>query len=175
MLLPWAGCHKATTEETPPRPVKVQRVEPSAEEGGLRYSASVQPKQQVQLAFKVGGYVREIAQRKGADGKLRNLQQGDDVQAGTILVRIREADYQKKVDEARAQRSGATGNLEKARADMARAQHLYDAQSLTRTDYDAARAALTAAQSQVNALESQLASAEIGRASCRERVSISVV
>lgn len=161
MFLPWVGCHKATTEETPPRPVKVQRVEPPVEEGGLRYSASVQPNQQVQLAFKVGGYVREIAQRKDAAGKLRNLQQGDDVQAGTVLARIREADYQKKVDEARAQRSGAAGNLEKARADMTRAQHLYDNQSLTRTDYDAARAAITVAQSQLKALESALASAEI--------------
>ncbi len=161
MLLPSVGCHKARTEETPPRPVKVQRVEPPAEEGGLRYSASVQPNQQVQLAFKVGGYVREIAQRKGADGKLRNLQQGDDVQAGFVLARVRETDYQKKVGEARAQRSGAAGNLEKARADMARAQHLYDSQSLTRTDYDAARAALTVAQSQLKALESELASAEI--------------
>ena len=158
MLLPWVGCHKATTEESPPRPVKVQLVESPVEEGGLRYSASIQPNQQVQLAFKVGGYVREIAQRKDAAGKLRNLQQGDDVQAGTVLTRIREADYQKKVEEARAQRSGAAGNLEKARADMSRAQHLYDNQSLTRTDYDASRAALTVAQSQLKALKSELAS-----------------
>jgi RND family efflux transporter MFP subunit len=155
------GCHPGERAAPPPRPVRVQQVTPVGAPGELRYSASVQPYEQVSLAFKVGGYVREIAQRPGPDGRPRPLQQGDLVRRGSELARIVEADYQQKVAQARAHRAGAAATLARARADADRAQKLYATASLTRVDYDAAQAALSVATSQVEAAEADLETASI--------------
>ena len=47
---------------------------------GVRYSASVEPYQEVPLAFKASGYVHPLlAIRRGADGPVRPAQAGDQV------------------------------------------------------------------------------------------------
>lgn len=43
-----------------PTPVVVRAVEEYAGGGEMRYSANIQPYAQVELAFRVGGYVVEI-------------------------------------------------------------------------------------------------------------------
>jgi RND family efflux transporter MFP subunit len=155
------GCHRGEPAAPPARPVRVQRITATDATAELRYSAVVQPNEQVPLAFKVGGYVREITQRQGPDGRLRPLQQGDLVRKGSELARIRQADYQQKVAQARAQRAGSAATLARARADADRAQKLYAAQSLTRVDYDAAQAALAVATAQLEAAEADLETASI--------------
>ena len=52
---------------------------------------------------KVGGYIREIRQVRGADGRLRDAQQGDVFPKGTVLARIREKDFIERVHQANAQ------------------------------------------------------------------------
>src|SRR5262245_9409632 len=79
-----AGCGHHAEAEKRARPVRVEKVAAEAAPNGLRYSASIQPYEQVQLAFKVGGYVREVRQMAAADGAPRNLQQGDLVARGTV-------------------------------------------------------------------------------------------
>src|SRR5262249_21191710 len=80
------SCARGALPEKPSRPVRVETVHKEGATGGLRYSASIQPYAQVTLAFKVGGYVREVLQRAGADGRTRDLQQGDAVTKGTVLA-----------------------------------------------------------------------------------------
>src|SRR5262249_51796739 len=68
------------TEETytkAPIAVRVRTLEQKAAGGATRYSANVEPFSRVDLAFKVGGYVREIAQVKGVDPTPRLIQEGD--------------------------------------------------------------------------------------------------
>jgi RND family efflux transporter MFP subunit len=180
------GCTKtAKMAAKPPTPVKVEAVQSYAAPGGARYSASIAPGAQVELAFSVGGYLDKVTQVKGADGRLRNLQQGDSVRRGLVLANVRTRDYAVKEDQASGQLAQARANLltskkqlaeaevgaEKARLDYERAQALFAAQSLTKPDYDSAkmqydlyRAKVDTARSQLAVVEAQIATAEAGRA-----------
>src|ERR1700721_1083877 len=95
--------------ETPPTPVTVADVQEYSGSEGVNYSASIVPYQQVSVAFKSAGYVTSILQRKGVDGRVRNLQQGDWVKKGTVLATVRQSDYQQAVDQYK-------GQLEQAKA-----------------------------------------------------------
>jgi len=157
------ACSRARPEK-PARPVRVETVAGELAAGGLRYSATIQPYEQVPLAFKVGGYVRMLRQVPGADGRMRNLQQGDAVTRGTVLAGIDPADYQEKVNQAKAQLAEAEASLAKARPDAERAESLYKNQALTRPDYDAATANLAAAKARAQGARAQLGAAQLSLA-----------
>src|SRR5262245_19162222 len=89
MVLAVAACHKES-EKTPLLPVTVYRVAGGELGGGPRYSASIRPDVQVDVAFKVSGYVEQITEVQGADGRMRNVQDGDFVRRGTVLAKIRD-------------------------------------------------------------------------------------
>src|SRR6476660_7485577 len=95
LVLPLAGCRgQQEVAAKPPALVSVQPVQDQSEgEGVLRYSGNIAPYTQVNLAFKVGGYVQEIAQRQDVNGRSRLLQQGDRVTRGTVLAQVQQADY----------------------------------------------------------------------------------
>jgi RND family efflux transporter MFP subunit len=156
-----AGCARTHADRAPARPVRVESVRSEAAAAGLRYSATIQPREQVSLAFKVGGYVREMRQVQGLDGRWRNLQQGDTVTRGMVLARIHSADYEERVNQARASLAEAEAGLIKARSDAARAEALYAAKALTRPDYDAATSNLAAYTARVEGGRAALESAQI--------------
>ena len=70
-----------------PRPVKTMAARATAAPAGIRYAVSIQPYQQIPLSFKSSGYIDAVQQRRGADGRVRPLQGGDAVAAGTVLAR----------------------------------------------------------------------------------------
>lgn len=154
------ACGEAPPKEKLPRPVKTEPVRSEPAVAGLRYSASMKPYEQVSLAFKVSGYVREIQQRTGSDGRMRSLQQGDEVKKGDVLARVEQADYQEQARMARGQQAEAQAGLTKARLDFERAERLYQSQSLTRPDYDAAKAAFDMYQARLESASAQVATAE---------------
>ena len=196
VLLAWASAQQVGAQEEPakkPLPaVSVHTIGPAAAGHGARYSAELQPFKQVEVAFKVGGYIQEILQVRGADGQQRNVQGGDRVVKGTVLARVREVDYVVKRDEARAQlaeaqaaraqvkaqlaeaqaaRARAAAQLaaaqaafEKARFDFERARNLFATQSLTKADYDTAKANVDGAQAKVEAARAQQAQAQASEA-----------
>src|ERR1700674_2608469 len=96
------GC-AAKPKEGPLKLVKAKPVELVSTQNTQRYSASIGPRTQVDLAFKVGGYIVSVPQVKGSDGQWRYLQQGDVVSKGAVLARVRPTDYAAKVDQAKAQ------------------------------------------------------------------------
>jgi RND family efflux transporter MFP subunit len=155
------GCARTHADRAPARPVRVENVRSEAATAGLRYSASIQPREQVALAFKVGGYVQEMRQVQGLDGRSRHLQQGDAVTRGMVLARIHSADYQERVNQARASLAEAEASLVKARSDAARAESLYAAKALTRPEYDSATASLAASTARVEGARAALESAQI--------------
>jgi RND family efflux transporter MFP subunit len=140
VLLVTAACGR-DTRVVPPLPVTVHVVSGGAAGGGLRYSASVRPDVQVDVSFKVGGYVDEILQVRGADGRQRNAQDGDYVRRGTVLARVRDREYRDAVAQAQA-------SLSQAKADFDRVSQLYENRSVSKSDYDAAYARYTATQAQ---------------------------
>src|SRR5215467_14509304 len=139
-----AGCEHAGAPAHQAIPVRVSTVGTLDESGGLRYSANVEAFTEVSLAFKSGGYVDHILERKGADGRTRVLQVGDRVSQGEILARVRQSEYSDKVNSAKAQIDQAQANYEKAKLDFERATNLYKTDSYTKAQYDAAKAAFDA-------------------------------
>ncbi len=133
------GCTREGHEPPPPTPVRVEAVGAASSASTLRYSAAILPGRRVDLAFKVPGYIGEIAQGAGGGGRI--LQEGDHVRRGDVLARIRPGDFEAKVSQARSQEHEADAAFAQAQQAWARSQQLYERASLTRTDYDAAKAA----------------------------------
>src|SRR4030095_8298747 len=79
-----SACSKVEgVEAKPPRPVRTQAVAMAPPANGVRYSATIEAFQEVPLAFKASGYVDDLIQRQGADGRLRSAQAGDRGRRGT--------------------------------------------------------------------------------------------
>jgi RND family efflux transporter MFP subunit len=155
------GCGQDPAVEKPLTPVTVQTVEHTSVPGGTRYSVSLSPVTQIDLAFKVGGYVHEIQQVPGPDGQNRILQAGDPVRQGVVLARLRESDYAVKLNQAASNEADAKANFTQAKQDFERAKNLYAAQSLTKSDYDAAKARYDSAQAKLRGAVESRKEAEI--------------
>jgi hypothetical protein len=84
------GCHQpAQVAAKSPTPVHLVDVALYSSSDDLRYSASVLPFAEASLSFKSAGYVTEIKQVMGADGRRRDIGAGDFVTRGAVLARIR--------------------------------------------------------------------------------------
>ena len=136
-----AGC--SVPAPTPPRPIAVREavVEATGAPGSQRYSAAILPARRVDLAFRLPGYVVAIEQVRDGDGRLRPLQEGDRVQLGQVLARIRPDDFDARMRQASSQQVEAAAALNQARLAFERASGLYERKSLTRPEYEAAKAA----------------------------------
>src|SRR4029077_17148051 len=69
-----SGCiHESQIPSQPPRAVRLATVAaPQMSAETLRYSASILPYAQVDLMFRSSGYVTNVRQVQGADGRTRN-------------------------------------------------------------------------------------------------------
>ena len=176
------GC-KTKAQEKTIKPVKVRTVETHTGTSSVRYSASIRPSSQVEVAFKVGGYVESIKHESG-----RHIQAGDIVSKGAVLAQLRQSDYVAKVNEARSQQGEARSSLEtssaqlkeaatavetsraqlrdseaaleRARLDFGRAEALFATQSITKPDFDAAKERFEVNKAKFDAAKAQLAVAE---------------
>jgi multidrug efflux system membrane fusion protein len=195
------GACQSKQAEKPAVPVKVAAVELNTAGGGeQRYSATIIPRTEVELAFKVGGYVDAIQQVRGVDGRVRDLQEGDRITAGAVLARVRQSDYQVKVREAesqareaksgidvsnaqyqealsgiasrKAQLAEAEAAYEKAKLDFDRAQNLFASQSMTKASYDSAKAQYDATSAQVAAARSQVRVIEAKADSAKAQIEV---
>ncbi len=133
-----------------PAPVRLAEVTLCASPEGLRYSASIVPFAQAGLSFKFSGYVTNIQQVVGADGRRRDVGTGDYVVRGAVLARIRQQDLKNQVEQAEAQVSQAMAQHTQAGQDYERAKALYATQSLTRPDFDQAQARFDSTLAAVN-------------------------
>ena len=135
------GCHRPTqVEAKSPTPVHLANVTLESSSQDLRYSASVLPFAQASLSFKSAGYVTEIKQVVGADGRRRDIGPGDYVSRGSVLAQIRHQDLKNQLDQAAATLSQAQAQHVEATQDYERAKALYATQSLIKPDFDQARA-----------------------------------
>ena len=157
------GCrHESKVAAAEPAAVRVATVTVAETAGErLRYSASIIPYAQVDLAFRTSGYVTNIMQVRGADGRLRDVGSGDYTEQGVTLAHIRREDVQNEVAQARAQLDEAAAQHTRAELDFQRAQALYATQSLTKTEYDQSNEAFRSTQAQIENARAALRQAEL--------------
>jgi RND family efflux transporter MFP subunit len=160
LLLP--NCKKEQSYDKPLTPVKVEKVAEHSEATSVRYSANILPAVRVDLAFKVGGYVQDLLQ-VNVNGIRRKVQEGDLIKRGTTLAHVRELDYAEKVNQARSQLNQAIAAAEQTKNDFQRVQALFDKQSLTKREYDGAKAAFESAQARVEGAKALLEEANLAR------------
>src|SRR5215469_2762296 len=146
-----AGCTRQSVSQPVVQTVTagvVEQIQPDVPE---RYSASIEPFAQVDLAFKSGGIIQQIYRVRGADGRMRNVEAGDRVSRGTQLAQVRPLDYQHRLDSAKAQRGLSEAQLAQAQAQFAQSQG----------KYDSLRAAETVAEEAVKAAQAGVANARV--------------
>ncbi len=124
--------------QKPPMPVKVATVELHAANSGARYSATIIPRTQVELAFKVDGYVEALQKVRGVGGEVRDIQEGDPIVAGAVLARVRQSDYQFKVKEAESQASEARSAIDASKAQYQEALSAIESSKAQLADAEAA-------------------------------------
>lgn len=149
--------------------VRVEQVSLSEETAPLRYTATVQPYSQVDVDFKVDGYVTEILETEGADGRPREIQAGDNVVKDLPLAQIDPTDYLARVVEAKAQLEGARAKHVDASENFGRAEILYSQASMTAPEYDRAVKNFKVTAAEVESAGAQLVEAEQNLAYCTLR------
>jgi RND family efflux transporter MFP subunit len=199
MSLFLGGCAKETVKPKAAKPVKVKAVESHSSPNNVRYSASIRPAAQVEVAFKVSGYVDDIAREKDPAGQWRYIQAGDIVRKGSTLARVRQSDYAARVNEAksqigearsaldanhsqlheaiaavdtaRAQVNDAKATFERNKLDYERAKILFSSESITKPEYDATKAQYEVAEAKYEAAQGQLKAAEARVATAQAQIS----
>jgi multidrug efflux system membrane fusion protein len=163
LTLALTGCNAPKPIPQAPQAVQTQRIQFAlgSSGGGFRFSATVTPDAQVPMSFRIPGYVVALKQVRGLDGSMRDLAEGDRVGRGAVLVRIRATEYQDKVQQASSQAAAAEAVAQKAQLDFDRATRLYASQSITKPDFDTARAQYDATQNQLRAARALTSETEI--------------
>ena len=161
-----AACKKEAVPAKGPLPVHTALVQSYEVGNAARYSASIVPSSQVNLAFQSGGYVERIRQVKGTDGGLRSIDQGDWVSKGTVLAVVDQQNYQDKLSQAKAQLAGYEAELDKAKLTFDRTSALYSSQSATKPDFDSAKAQLDSSTASVAAARAQINEAQTALTYC---------
>lgn len=172
-VLSATACKQQNSAETLPLPVHTAMVQTIAVGNGARYSASIVPYAQVDLAFQSGGYVDRIRQVKSPSGGMRNIDQGDWVQKGTVLAVVRQQDYQDKLQQANAQLARAQAEYDKAKLTFDRTSALYASHSATKPDYDSATAQLASTTASVSGAKASVSEASVALAYCELRAPFS--
>jgi RND family efflux transporter MFP subunit len=182
----FAGCHKDTTASTTPIPtVRAGTVQSIREDAPERYSATIAPFAQVDLAFKSAGLIERIHQVRGADGRMRNVQPGDHVTKDTELALVRTVDYQQRVDQASSQLSQAEAqvlqaqaqlmqaqaNFSEAEIEYTRANNLFQSASLVKPQFDQAKGRFETSSASVKAAEAAVKGAEAARTTAQTALS----
>lgn len=159
-----SGCsseRSAAAVSKSPIPVKVKPVAAVSDVALSRYSGSLEPASRVDLAFRVNGYVETLGQVTGEDGKPRPFEQGDFVKRGSVLAKIRGADYSQKVATAQAGVSQARAEAKLAEMELARADKLFGSNSISKAELDAKVARAESSRANVEAATARAGEAAV--------------
>lgn len=146
--------------QKPLTPVRTQAIISQNLTKDVRYTATIEANSQVNLSFKVTGYITSLLQEKDPGGKDRPVQSGDIVAKNTVLAIVDDKDAANNTKQAGAQVATAQANLEKANEDYKRAQELFKSNSMTAPDYDAAKQEYETAVASLSSAKAEQKSAE---------------
>jgi len=180
-----AACQKQTATEPSLQTVSAGTVATIQPDTPERYSATIVPIAQIDLAFKSAGLIEKIYQVRGADGRMRNVQAGDKVGRETELALVRTTDYEQRVDQAaakltqseaqaaqaEAQLAQARANFSEAEIEYTRAANLFQSSSLVKPQFDQAKGRYESMAASVEAAEASVKGGEAAVANARAALS----
>ncbi len=137
-----------------PIPVRVKVVQKRAANLATRYSGTIVPATQVDLAFRVSGYVQHLLQVKEGT-TTRAVQEGDVVKKGTVLARVRQAELQQRAAGASAALAEALAAEKQAQLDYDRTKTLVDRLTVSKAELDTMALKLEAAHARVAGARAQ--------------------
>ena len=147
LVLLGACGEKPQVEKDRPR-VFVQAVKAADYAASVTLTGDVQARVQTELSFRVGGKIIQ-----------RMVDVGDRVSARQVLARLDPKDLQTSLDSAQAQVVAEQARVKQTAAAFVRQQKLLPKGYTSRSEYDAAQAALRSSQSALAAAQAQLANA----------------
>lgn len=167
--LPWAAplillgaCAQPAPSAAPPRAVRVSAVTLRPVAQSARYSGVLEPKAQLDLAFRVPGRVASVGQVRVPGGPPRALQEGDAVKAGDVLATLDLEDLRSQQSASAAGAASTSAQVRTARTalaqserEVARARKIFESGDLAQADLDRAEAAFAAAGSSLASIEAQ--------------------
>ncbi|MBQ4421619.1 MAG: efflux RND transporter periplasmic adaptor subunit [Schwartzia sp.] len=153
----FSGCGKEAAPETKAPLVRTQTVAAGSAVQAAEYAGSVHGRYEKNMAFQVGGQIVG-----------RDVQLGDRVSAGSVMMRIDPKDVAQKTSAADAQAEAAGAQLALAETNLARYRQLYAEAAIAaavldqyQTAYDAALAAYQAAAAQATEAHNALSYTEL--------------
>lgn len=143
-----AACGTEQPKKVEIRPVRVTAIQHTPSGDTISLTGQIQAKDQVNLAFRIGGRLQE-----------RNVTVGDPVAPGQIVARIESQDYQNALRSAQADLASAQAVLANAQATEGRQSELLSKGFTTHVQYDQAKQQLKTAQAQVESAQAKLQNA----------------
>lgn len=156
-ILLLAGCGSTNTTKEDIPLVKTTVIGMSADDTSNTYPGTIKNRNETALSFQVGG--RIIA---------KNVQIGDRVQAGQVLLAINQSDLADQVSNAQGAVAAAKAQADLTQTNLARYRTLYAQQAISRlqldqaeTNYKAASAQLAQAEASLSTSQNQLGYTQI--------------
>ncbi|HCN69002.1 MAG TPA: efflux transporter periplasmic adaptor subunit, partial [Candidatus Accumulibacter sp.] len=145
-----AACQRADEAAAPEiRPVRVITIETRSAGGLVSLTGLVQAQTEINESFRIDGRLVE-----------RTVDIGDNVKPGQLIARLDPQNEESGLNAARAQLAAARAQLVEARNNHARMRELVAEDAVSRASFDQAVALLKTAESQVEAVQSQVSLAE---------------
>lgn len=137
LMLAACGEAKTDTEEPPVRGLKVFEVSQSASMEARRYPSIIQSANESRLSFEISGQLAEV-----------NLEEGQQVTAGQLLMQLDPTSLQLELQEAKAALDQAEVAFRNAEADFERKSQLIANGNVTRASFDDSQTSLRTAEAQ---------------------------
>lgn len=139
------GCSHEKPSAEAPRPVRTVEVRYDADREASRYAGTVQPRHEVDQAFRVGG---KVAGRK--------VDVGQEVRAGDVLAVLDDADYRLAEQAARQQLIAAETHARQTESDRKRLEELKADGSVSVADHEHAQSEARKAKAAAEAAAKQV-------------------
>lgn len=140
-----ASCGADEQTESVLRPVRYEQVYATGGSRTRAFSGTARAGVESRLSFKVRGTIRRLI-----------VEVGDSVQAGQLIAELDPEDYRLEVQRAEAALAQARAQARNAEVSYERTRLLYENNTASKSDLDAARAAYESAEATVSAYEQGL-------------------
>src|SRR5258705_4854405 len=149
VTLPLGACSKEQPKKVATRPVRVTSVQHALSGDTISLTGQIQAKDQINLAFRIGGRLLE-----------RNVTVGDPVKPGQVVARIEPQDFQNALRSAEADLASAQAVLANSKGTEGRQSELVSKGLTTQAQYDQAEQQRKTAQAQVESTRARLQNAK---------------